>query len=377
MRTRFNLLSISFDKNIALQKYSDARERQLDYAKYFREYKIIILNTREDYCKREKVGNLSIIPTNSAIKPLAILDSIIIALREHQKVPFDLITAQDPLATGLVAIIVKRLLKLPLNIQLHIDYHWNKYWPNERWQNRLLIPLIDWEVHQAASLRVDNKAKILKLKNKYPNLAAVIFQAPMRIDIKYFYKKAKKRNQIRKLVAVGRLIKQKNHPLLIKSIKKVIEKYPKVTLTIVGGGKEEDNIRKLITEYKLSDRIQLTGSISRKKVKEILHKSDLFVLASNHEGWGLVYVEAFAAGLPIVTTQIASAGEVVKNNINALLAPIADEKKLASNIITLIEKPQLAFRLARAGQQNVMHKYQKEKLISKWIEGLYKTNEEN
>lgn len=375
IKKKLNLVSISLDKNIALQRFSDAQNRQLEYAQYFNQYTIIVLTTYKDGVKTKKIGNLKIIPTNSPIKLLSLFDGVKIALRENKKNHFDLITAQDPIATGLVGATIKFFLKKPLNIQLHSEFIFNKEWLTERWQHSLWIPLIKWELHQADSIRIDNKAKLKKLFKKYPHLKAKIFQAPMRVETDFFWKKARKKRKISHLISVGRLAKEKNFPLLVKAMRRVIKKHPKVKLNIIGEGEQYLLLKELIEKYNLKNNIFLLGSLSREQVKEHLWKSDIFVLSSNYEGWGLVFIEAFAAGLPIVTTEVSSTGEIVKNGENGYAVPVGNDAKLAEKINDLIENPGKVYRFALRGQNLVREKFKPQKLVKAWIEGLYETKQ--
>jgi len=372
-RKKINLLSISLDKNILKQRFSDAQRRQLEYAGYFKNYTVIVLTSKKEGFKTKKIKNLKIIPTNSSVKLFSIFDAIKIALRENKKTPFDLITVQDPIATGLIGVILKFILKKPLNIQLHSEFIFSKNWIRERWIHRFWVPLISWQLNQADSIRVDNRAKLAKLRQQLPNLKAKIFQAPMRVNLDFFWKKPRKKKKIKKLISVGRLVKEKNFPLLIRAMKTVIKKYPNTTLTIIGGGPERLAIEKEIERGALSKNIRLTGPLSREKVRNHLWKSDLFVLSSNYEGWGLVFVEALASGLPIVATKVSSAGELVKNNKNGFIVPVSDEKGLTRGIISLIENPEKAYKFAKNGQAEIYKKFKPQKLVRLWIKGLYET----
>jgi len=372
-RKKVNLLSISLDKNIIKQAFSDAQGRQLEYAKYFKNYTVIVLTTRKENLEKKVVKNLKVIPTNSFIKFFSIFDAIKIGLKENTKTPFDVITTQDPIATGLIGILLKLILKKPLNIQMHSEFIFSPNWIGEKGIHRFLMPLIGWQLRQANSIRIDNKAKLAKLRKKYPKLKAKVFQAPVRIDLDFFWKKAKKKKKIKNLISVGRLAKEKNFPLLIKAMKKVSQKYPYVKLTIIGGGSERFEIEKEIERRGLSKTVRLTGTLSREKVRNYLWQSDLFVLPSNYEGWGLVFVEAFASGLPVVTTKVSTAGELVKNNKNSLVVPVGDEKGLTQCIIKLLENPQMAYQFAKNGQGMIKKKLEPKKLVSLWIKGLYET----
>lgn len=368
-----SVLNISLDKAILTRSYADAFDRQLDYAKHFKQLTLIVLSTKEDKLKTIKKGNLKIIPTNSINKWFSLTDAVKIGIKEHRFNNYNVITAQDPIATGLIGIALKHLLHLPLNIQLHSEFSLSTEWINLAPTNRLIVPLVDWIIQQADTLRIDNKAKEARLKKRFPNLKAKIFQAPMRVDLDFFWHQAKPKKNIRRLISVGRLAKEKNFPLLIQAMKQVVTTHPEVKLTLVGGGEEETHLRELIQTNRLGQHVDLVGNLPREKVRDMLHQSDAFILSSNYEGWGLVFVEAFAAGLPVVTTRVGSTGELVKSGENGLVVPVGNATKLAQAIIKLIENPKLANQFAKNGQNQIKKEYAPQVITQKWITGLIDT----
>lgn len=371
---KINLLTISYDTNIAKTTYGDVWQRQLDYARYFNQYTVIILNSRSQWMPTKKIKNIAVIPTNSFLLPLSIIKAVMIAWRENRLDKFDLVSTQDPMATGLVGVILKKLLDIPLNIQLHTEYTLNQYWLNQRpIINRLWAPIINWQIRQADSLRVDNRAKIIKIQRKFPDLKTLFIKAPMRVDLNFFWKKPVLKKKLTKIVSVGRLSPEKNFPLLINAFKRIVQQFPNASLTIVGGGVEEPKLKRLINSLGLTKKVFLTGGLPREKVREYLWHSDIFILSSNYEGWGLVFVEAFAAGLPVITTKVASAGELVIDNQNGFVVPVANRKILHEKIKALLKNPQNALSLALAGQQRIKQQFNQRNLMATWVKGLHQT----
>ena len=103
-------------------------------------------------------------------------------------------------------------------------------------------------------------------------------------------------------VAVGRLVKFKQFDRIIDAFWDCFSDQKDVTLTIIGGGDEMANLRKKVEERQAGDRIKLLGSQDRKRTAELVSNSDSLVCYSNFETFGVPVIEAWACGLPVVTT---------------------------------------------------------------------------
>jgi glycosyltransferase involved in cell wall biosynthesis len=114
-------------------------------------------------------------------------------------------------------------------------------------------------------------------------------------------------------VSVGRLIPQKNYQRLIIAMINICKQNKKFKLIIVGGGKEEDQLKKIIEEDKMDQNIFITGTIQREDVYRYIHACDFFIISSLWEGFCNSLVEAMAAGKPILCSDISTLSEVADN----------------------------------------------------------------
>lgn len=103
--------------------------------------------------------------------------------------------------------------------------------------------------------------------------------------------------------SIGSLINRKGFDLLIKAFSDEFANDKNVRLDIAGSGPEEVNLKKLINDNKMENRIRLLGQLSRAETLNLYSNSDCFVLASKAETYGLVYREALAVGRPIISTK--------------------------------------------------------------------------
>ena len=93
-----------------------------------------------------------------------------------------------------------------------------------------------------------------------------------------------------------------------------------VSLTIVGGGNQRSRLQNMIDSAGLTARITLMGLKSQQEIQNLISESDVFVLASRKETFGVVYIEAMAKGLPVIATPCGGPEEFV-NHENGLLVP--------------------------------------------------------
>ena len=154
------------------------------------------------------------------------------------------------------------------------------------------------------------------------------------IDLRRFYSD-KSVSKTENFIAIGRLTKQKNYPLMLESFKKALQKYSHLTLTILGDGELHSEISNIIDELDLGKAVKLVGIVD--DVENYVFKSDCLLMSSNYEGFGLVIAECMAAGLPVVATKAGAIVELVEDNSNGLLSEVGDVDAFSNNIIRMVE----------------------------------------
>ena len=129
-------------------------------------------------------------------------------------------------------------------------------------------------------------------------------------------------------VAVGSLIQRKGFDVLIRAFAESNLKKEGARLTIIGEGEERNNLQQQINVAGLTNNIILEGQKVKTEIVEILHNSDVFVLASRSETFGVVCIEAMATGLPVIATACGGPEEFI-DDANGLLVPVNDVEVLA------------------------------------------------
>lgn len=150
---------------------------------------------------------------------------------------------------------------------------------------------------------------------------------------------------------VGNFRPQKNHEGVLRVFKQVAASVPQARLLLVGDGPSRPEIERLIQELGLSGLVQLLGF--RNDVQHIMGCCDVFLFPSHFEGFGLVTVEASAAGLPVVASRLPAVTEAVKDGETGCLHAIEDVEGMARSVIAFLCDPDLTLRFGSAGRDRV------------------------
>ncbi|MBD3380386.1 MAG: glycosyltransferase [Candidatus Omnitrophica bacterium] len=142
------------------------------------------------------------------------------------------------------------------------------------------------------------------------------------------------------LISIGRLVKRKGYDILIRAFSSVTSREPSTRLILLGSGPELDNLKTLAADLGIGEKISfITDSDDRAKY-EYLASSDMYVLSSLHEGFGIVLLEAMACGLSIVSTDNGGQTDILEHEKNALMVPPGDAEALAEAIEELLSSPE-------------------------------------
>ncbi|MBO5613537.1 MAG: glycosyltransferase family 4 protein [Prevotella sp.] len=174
------------------------------------------------------------------------------------------------------------------------------------------------------------------------------------------------RNERKKIiVSVGRLNKQKNHPLLIRAFKNISEEFPDYKLMIYGDGPERGRDEFLIEQLGLQGRVLLPGTI--KNIPEKIYEAAMFVLSSDFEGMPNALIEAMALGLPCISTDCPCGGprELTTNEQDCLLVPVGDENALANAMRRILKNPDVAQLMGKKAM-DIREKLSVDKICRLW-----------
>lgn len=157
----------------------------------------------------------------------------------------------------------------------------------------------------------------------------------------------------RYVAALGRLVHNKGFDLLVRAFALVAQRHPDVTLRIGGSGPAESELRRIVAELGLDGRVELLGRLTREEVAAVMAGADVFVMPSRLEPFGIVILEAWRAGTPVIATTVGGPPEFVQEDVTGLLADPVDTDLLAEKLDRLLSDAALRDRLRATGRDRV------------------------
>jgi glycosyltransferase involved in cell wall biosynthesis len=316
--------------------------------------------------KREVINNFTVhrlkcTPVKYFRFPLFILKSILIIY----KIKPDVLHSQSTGRAGLAGLVSNRLLGIPFITWLRgADIY------ESSGISRSISNFIIRNTDQLIVLTDHMKNEAGKITDKNIN---VVPNGVNLYDADLFYNNSlKDRFNIpgkgKILVYVGKFRVEKGLKYLIMAMAIVGKRNSDVKLLLVGDGKERKELEKMVIESSLTNII-FAGEVSNKDVPKYLSLGDIFVLPSLSEGFPNAILEAFAAGLPVICTDVTGIHEIVKNGINGLLVKPTDYEDLAEKILYLAENENLLAQM-RKNNSDEAKKYAWSNII-KDLESIY------
>jgi glycosyltransferase involved in cell wall biosynthesis len=167
-------------------------------------------------------------------------------------------------------------------------------------------------------------------------------------------------------VYAGRLHPAKGLVELVEAWRGVIERAPSARLWLVGEGSEADRLRSHIEARGLAGAVVLAGAFD--DVGDFLAAADLFVLPSHEEGMSMALLEAMAAGLPIVASDIPGNRTLLEDGVHARLTPVGDVGSLTESIVEMLLDRELAAPLGAAARRRAETEFSLERCVERHVE---------
>jgi glycosyltransferase involved in cell wall biosynthesis len=326
------ILTIGTDRQL-FTPGSQVGKRAVAYGRFFEQYHQVVFALKKHNLEEAKLSdNTWVYPTGSTSRFLYIVESVRLGSKLLKQNPGQwIISAQDPFETGLVACWLAWRHKLPFQIQIHTDFL-SSYFARQSFLNRIRVWLARRILPRANQIRVVSeriKRSIvqagIKTKNEIIVLPIVVNQSNQAGQASDTESLKIKYPQFSKIIlVVSRLEPEKNVGLAIKVFKQVTEDYPQAGMIIVGSGSAEDKLKDLTGQLGLKDKVIFVGQ--QNGLEEFYRMADTLLNTSNYEGYGLVLAEARLAGLPVVSTDVGIAQELLGSEF---VCPVGDEECLA------------------------------------------------
>ena len=167
------------------------------------------------------------------------------------------------------------------------------------------------------------------------------------------------------ITAVGHIRRVKGHDVFIKAAAAVVPQFPHVSFSIAGDVLEPAyfvELQALVCDLHLSDHFHFVGGVAN--LRQHLAAADIFVLPSRSEGFANAIVEAMAASLPVVATNVGGNAEAVQDGVSGFVVPSEDPYALSEAILRLLSDPSLAHAMGAAGRNLALERFTTETMMT-------------
>lgn len=206
-----------------------------------------------------------------------------------------------------------------------------------------------------------------------PNPVDTTLFSPIALEEKLLLrKKFQYSTEAKIIISVANFIDYKRHIDLLEAFSQLVQEFPKLELILIGNGPEEAKLRTFVQKRDLKSKVRFVGNYlgNRAAVAETLRLSDLFVLPSLFEGMCTAIMEAMAAGLPVVASDIPENRVLIPDVSVGHLVPVRSPKKLAGSIASLLQNPEIRKRIGKKSRTVMLEQYQPSVIAETW-ERLY------
>lgn len=160
------------------------------------------------------------------------------------------------------------------------------------------------------------------------------------------------------LLGVGRLVDRKGHEVLVEVLARLLPTFPTLHLVLAGDGPCRPAIEATVRRLGLEERVHMLGQLDHASLPEVFAATDVFAMATRDfsergsvEGYGIVYVEAGAAGVPVVATPVGGVVDVVQDDVNGIFVKSGGVEDVAAGVAALLADPARRARLGQRGRE--------------------------
>jgi glycosyltransferase involved in cell wall biosynthesis len=345
-----NLILLSTDTNL-LREGSVARTRLSGYGVLADRVDIVLFAGAMAPGVRE-IGERVFVHAISGIKPVAAIRAVR-AIKKLARTASDgcVLSVQDPFELGLIGLAASKFARVPLHVQIHIDF-FNTRFVTESLRQRLQAFIAPFVLRRADRIRavsrrirdyvVDTMGIDADIVDCVP-VVSIVPEAERAIGTR----EDRAAGDTPLVLMMSRLVKQKRVPSGIHAFAAARAQCPGLRLRIIGDGPEAASVQKAIDSHpECADAIEVRSWTDAPAAE--MASCDVFMLPSGYEGWGMTAIEAAAQGAAIVMTDVGCAGEALRDDVECLVVPVGDQAALTAALVRLATDGGLRRRLGAA-----------------------------
>jgi glycosyltransferase involved in cell wall biosynthesis len=262
---------------------------------------------------------------------------------------YDVINTHFAVPSGPAGYILGKILRLPNILSVHGG---DIFDPSKRLSPHRMAPLrqtVKMMIEKADCV-VAQSCDTANNVRKYYTLPSRLERIPLGIPRPVVQSKKRADFQIEKddfvFCTIGRLVKRKNLEDALNALA-MIKMDCRVKLLIIGEGPQKPHLQELIQKLDLKEQVRLLGSVSDEVKFQLLGISDAYLSTASHEGFGIVFLEAMAMGLPVICYNRGGQTDFLRDGKTGFVVPLGDREILQNNMRSLIKDQELQKKMAQ------------------------------
>jgi glycosyltransferase involved in cell wall biosynthesis len=263
-----------------------------------------------------------------------------------RKARFELINSHFAIPTGVSGVLLAKLFKLPHLLSLHGG---DIYDPTRKLSPYKFIPfnkLVTFILNHSQKV-ITHSSDIKEKLYQYYSFHTPVSVIPLGLPKVSFLKATREEYRYQAsdfiLISISRLIPRKNYLTLLEVLKKLAS--DKIKLILIGDGPEREKLRRKAASLGILSQVSFRGEVSEEEKYRLLSLSDVFILLSFHEGFGLIFLEAMRVGLPIIATREGGPRDFIKEGENGFLVSPTNFREIIAKLKLLVNSPSLRAKM--------------------------------
>jgi glycosyltransferase involved in cell wall biosynthesis len=309
--------------------------------------------------------NLRLQPWRWVLVPGFLLGLAVALMVRQARIKFDLIHAHWIVPQGVVTAVLKSFVSAPILLSAHGSDVFTSHAGSRRRLVRFAL-----KKHRRVTV---NSAAMKAAVRELGNIEASV--VPMGVDVQKFRcERPRLGGETIEILFVGRLTEVKGLRYLIDAITLLKGSWPQIRLQIIGDGPDREILQRQVNELNLEEIVVFTGAVPHDELARYYAAADILVAPSvvadsgATEALGVVLLEAAAAALPIVATNVGGIGDIISDQRHGLLVEQKSPQQIAAALRRLLEDPVSANAMGRAAQQKIAEHFSWDAIAGQFAE---------
>lgn len=227
-----------------------------------------------------------------------------------------------------------------------------------RWMYYLLVHKLEKRIYPRLDAVIANSRYTASvLAREYGLKAPQLRLCYKSVDADFFRQSLRRRLQQEahppRVLFVGGNMQRKGLPLLLRAAPAMLQRIPNIEFWIVGRDRAEKMLRQMGSQLGIDTHVHFLGWKSQAELVDLYAQADVFIMPSLVEAFGVAFLEAMAAGLPVIGAAVGGIPEIIEDGKNGRLIPPGDEGKLVETVVEMLSSPALQSQFREEGLKTV------------------------